>query len=73
MDLYLNMCRFFLIIIFIIILYYIIYIIYIIYLKNKIKEQQNAVQENCKLTRWGCCNDKLTTRLNSNGTNCRGF
>ena len=32
-----------------------------------------VIDTDCKYKRWGCCNDKLTTRLDPDGTNCRGF
>jgi hypothetical protein len=73
MDLFLNISRILILIFFLVILYFIVYIIYILYLKYEIKENEDAVQKNCKLTRWGCCPDKLTPRLDPDGTNCRGF
>jgi len=31
------------------------------------------ISDNCLDTRWGCCNDKLTPKLDDFGSNCRGF
>ena len=31
------------------------------------------ISNNCLDTRWGCCKDKLTPKLDNDGTNCRGF
>lgn len=31
------------------------------------------IKDECKYNRYGCCNDKLTTKLDQEGTNCRGF
>jgi hypothetical protein len=28
------------------------------------------IQTGCKYTRWGCCKDNLTTRLDPQGSNC---
>ena len=31
------------------------------------------IDPDCRLKRFGCCNDKITARLDQDGTNCRGF
>jgi len=31
------------------------------------------ISDNCLETRWGCCKDKLTPKLDDYGSNCRGF
>ena len=73
MDLFLNISIFLIFIIFIICIYFTIYILYILYLKYKILQEQNKVEKDCKITRWGCCNDDLTPKLDIDGSNCRGF
>jgi len=73
MDLFLNISIFLIIIISILIIYFFIYTLYVLYLKYKIKEAQDKVKKNCKLARWGCCKDKLTPKLDIDGSNCRGF
>jgi len=39
---------------------------------NNSNMDQN-IDAGCKFKRYGCCNDNLTTKLDQNGTNCRGF
>jgi hypothetical protein len=34
---------------------------------------EKNIEAGCKYKRYGCCNDNLTTKLDQNGTNCRGF
>ncbi len=29
--------------------------------------------DNCKWTRWGCCNDKITPKYDIDGSNCKRF
>jgi uncharacterized protein YxeA len=61
--------------IFLVILIFIILVILAIigyYSYNK-SEFNEVIEADCKYKRWGCCNDKLTTRLDQDGTNCRGF
>jgi len=31
------------------------------------------INDNCLYRRFGCCKDKLTPKLDDNGSNCRGF
>jgi hypothetical protein len=31
------------------------------------------INDDCKYKRFGCCFDKITTKLDKDGTNCRGF
>ena len=31
------------------------------------------MKTGCLYKRWGCCPDKLTTKLDPQGSNCRGF
>lgn len=31
------------------------------------------IDPNCIYKRWGCCNDKITPKLDQEGSNCRGF
>ena len=54
-------------IIFIIFILLIIYIFYIISKKNS----QEII--TCFKSRWGCCKDNYTPKLDSFGSNCRGF
>ena len=49
----------------------IIIIVYIIYINRPI--EFTDIQTSCLYKRWGCCNDKLTPRLDPEGTNCKGF
>jgi hypothetical protein len=42
------------------------------YTYNNNNLEQN-IEAGCKYKRYGCCNDNLTTKLDQNGTNCRGF
>lgn len=73
MELFLYISIFSIIVFILILLYFTIYMIYIFYKKYQIQKNEDAVKKNCKLTRWGCCKDRLTPRLDPNGTNCRGF
>ena len=56
----------------IILIIIICFIGYNIYIKNN---QTNTldIHDNCLYKRFGCCNDKLTPKLDQDGTNCRGF
>ena len=50
----------------------ILIVILIFILMNKI----NVIQKesvSCYNTRFGCCQDKYTTKQNIHGSNCRGF
>ena len=51
-----------------------VYLLYLLYLDYI---QQNPtftdIQNGCLYNRYGCCNDKLTPKLDSMGSNCRGF
>jgi hypothetical protein len=73
MDIYLIISIFLIIIIILISIYFIVNILRILYTKYKIKQTQDKIKKDCKLTRWGCCKDKLTPKLDQDGTNCRGF
>jgi len=65
------------IIIFFIIFLMLLFIIYFIGVKlnNDIKDtiENNNKQTSCYYRRWGCCGDKLTPKLDPQGSNCRGF
>jgi hypothetical protein len=57
------------IILFLILIIIILGIFYHIYLNNN----ENNFDTNCINKRYGCCNDKITPKLDQEGTNCRGF
>ena len=38
-----------------------------------LKPQFTNIDINCKYRRFGCCNDKITAKLDFMGSNCRGF
>ena len=61
-----------LIIIFLILLIIFIYIIYKVYYSYLYSNHEfNTIGElNCLDTRFGCCNDKITPKLDQKGTNC---
>ncbi len=47
---------------------------YYIYETSLINYEYNTIKETeCKDTRWGCCDDKLTPKYDDQGSNCRGF
>ena len=48
-----------------------IIIIYLIF--HKFNNNNNDILNGCLYNRYGCCTDKLTPKLDQNGTNCRGF
>jgi hypothetical protein len=52
-----------------------IFIIYKIYYAYKYSNHEfNTIKKiQCLDTRFGCCKDKITPKLDENGTNCRGF
>ena len=52
---------------------YIGIIILVIFLYYKNITPSVIIKDECKYNRYGCCNDKLTTKLDQDGTNCRGF
>lgn len=65
-------------------IFFIILLIIIIYIgkefKNYVKNfiienniQYTTMKTGCLYKRWGCCPDKLTTKLDPQGSNCRGF
>jgi len=60
------------ILIIIIILIILLLLGYYIYTINK-KPDFSDIDDDCRYKRFGCCNDKLTPRLDQDGTNCRGF
>ena len=45
---------------------------YYFYTINK-EPEFSDINDDCRYKRFGCCNDKLTPRLDQDGTNCRGF
>ena len=60
------------IIILIIIILVILYkLIKKIFIKNYIVNNNDNIKDiNCLYERYGCCNDKITPRLDQDGTNC---
>ena len=59
------------IIITIIILFFIILLSFIYYFYNINKQPTfSNINDNCLYRRFGCCNDKLTPKLDQDGTNC---
>jgi uncharacterized protein YxeA len=57
----------------IIILIIIIFLsLYYFYSINK-EPHFSEINDDCLYKRFGCCNDKLTPKLDQNGSNCRGF
>lgn len=65
------------IILFLIIIVTILFISWFIFFMRNIDEIYEPsftnIKTECKYRRWGCCNDKLTPKLDPDGTNCRGF
>jgi hypothetical protein len=59
--------------IFIILIIFILVLLIIYYLHKNNYIQFSNINDNCLYTRFGCCHDKLTPKLNDFGTNCRGF
>jgi hypothetical protein len=61
----------------IIIFIFILLVIIAVFALNSNYYYNNNLEQNieagCKYKRYGCCNDNLTTKLDQNGTNCRGF
>ena len=50
------------------------YLIYLIYLNNNTNNPTfTDIHNGCLYNRYGCCNDKLTPKLDEFGSNCRGF
>lgn len=49
-----------------------IIIILLLAIYNKLQLKQ-YYQDICKWNRYGCCGDGLTTKLDIQGSNCRGF
>jgi hypothetical protein len=48
--------------------------LYLIYLNNNTNNPTfTNIQNGCLYNRYGCCNDKLTPKLDQFGSNCRGF
>jgi len=60
------------IIIIIIILIILLLLGYYFYTISKEPDFSN-ITDDCRYKRFGCCNDKLTPKLDQDGTNCRGF
>ena len=42
-------------------------------IKKRIVDMLSIKKASCLYKRFGCCPDKLTARLDQDGTNCRGF
>lgn len=61
-----------LITIIIIIILIILFLGYYFYIINK-EPDFSDINDDCRYKRFGCCNDKLTPKLDQDGTNCRGF
>ncbi len=59
-------------IIYLILSFLIVFVFYIIFVKLFIKPLV-TVNVDCKYRRYGCCEDKLTPKLDPFGSNCRGF
>jgi hypothetical protein len=63
--------------IFFILLIFILLLLFIYILKKYILQNNNVqfsdINDNCLYTRFGCCKDKLTPKLDIFGSNCRGF
>ena len=57
----------------ILIIFIIIYLTYIYYNNNNNDIHFTEINDNCLYKRFGCCGDRLTPRLDQDGTNCRGF
>lgn len=52
----------------------IVIIVLVIYFYSRKDEIQfTDINTGCLYRRFGCCNDKLTPKLDQEGTNCRGF
>jgi hypothetical protein len=49
----------------------IIYSVYYKTLPGRISRDEDKIPHyDCNKSRYGCCNDRITTRLDQNGTNC---
>ena len=48
-----------------------LYLLYIYYNINDV--EFTDIRHGCLYNRYGCCNDKLTPKLDPFGSNCRGF
>ena len=49
-------------------------LLFIIYVINYFKFPYLLYTDtNCLYKRFGCCSDKITPKLDQDGTNCRGF
>ena len=51
----------------------ILIIIHFIHELFPLKPQFTNINTDCKYRRFGCCQDKLTPKLDFMGSNCRGF
>ena len=49
---------------------FILLLIYMLYITNQKSNQEILT---CFRSRWGCCNDNYTPKLDIFGSNCRGF
>ena len=72
-----NIIAITLIIIFLICMIYLIRFIVESFKNDCINSNNNVIfsdiKTNCLYNRYGCCNDKLTPKLDPWGSNCRGF
>ena len=56
------------------ILYFTIVPLYLLYIYYNINDVEfTDISHGCLYNRYGCCNDKLTPKLDPFGSNCRGF
>ena len=62
----------FIIILIIILIILILLLAYYFYTIKK-EPDFSDINDGCLYKRFGCCNDKLTPKLDQVGTNCRGF
>lgn len=51
----------------------ILLILLLVYLLKNIKNKNQQQILTCFNSRWGCCNDNYTPKLDIFGSNCRGF
>ena len=62
------------IIIFIILIIIILlYLLYYKFLKDQNMTYVSLEETGCLYNRFGCCGDKVTPKLDEQGSNCRGF
>jgi hypothetical protein len=52
----------------------ILYSVYYKTLPNRINKEEHKIgYYDCKKSKYGCCNDKITPKYDDKGSNCRGF